>query len=114
MPSHSEPCGLNQIYSLKSGKVPVARKTGGLADTVRDLSEINSEGGQIVNGFTFEKYSGKEMLNAVIKAVEIFHQKEIWNTIIANGMKDNFSWEESAKEYLKLYNTAIEKRKKLF
>ena len=114
MPSHYEPCGLNQIYSLKYGTVPVVRKTGGLADTVKDWNEFNKNGEQTGTGFTFENYEGSELLSTLRKAIEVFHQKEIWNKIISNGMKQNYSWEESARKYRNLYKTAIEKRSKFF
>ena len=106
MPSHYEPCGLNQIYSLKYGTVPIVRKTGGLADTVHDWSELNSGGEQKGNGFTFEKYNGKVMLAAIQKAIEVFHQKDLWNKLVTNGMEESFSWEESAQKYMVIYNIA--------
>ncbi len=114
MPSHYEPCGLNQIYSLKYGTVPVVRKTGGLADTVRDWNTVDGRGRQTGTGFTFGRYEGSELLTALRRAIELFHRKDIWNKIIANGMKENFSWVESAKKYLNLYKVAVEKREKLF
>ncbi len=114
MPSHYEPCGLNQIYSLKYGTVPVVRKTGGLADTVKDWNEFNKEDEQTGNGFTFEEYDGSNLIAVLRKAVEVFHQKNIWNKIINNGMKENYSWKESAVKYIDLYKIAIEKRGKFF
>ncbi|MDX1699340.1 MAG: glycogen synthase GlgA [Melioribacteraceae bacterium] len=104
MPSHYEPCGLNQIYSLKYGTVPVVRKTGGLADTVQDWNEYNHYGQDIGNGFSFYEYSGKALLDSVKRAINDFHNKPVWRKIQANGMEKDYSWKHSAEEYVKLYN----------
>jgi starch synthase len=111
MPSFYEPCGLNQIYSLKYGTVPIVRKTGGLADTVLDWDEIKTNGKNNGNGFSFNNYSGQELLGSIQRALNYFSRKEIWTRIQKNGMKMDFSWEKSAKEYIELYKKAIEKRK---
>ena len=105
MPSRYEPCGLNQIYSLKYGTVPVVRNTGGLADTIKDYRS-NKE---IGNGFSFNDYSGKELASTLINAVKLFKQKDEWKKIQINGMNADFSWEDSANEYLKLYKNAVKK-----
>jgi starch synthase len=110
MPSHYEPCGLNQIYSLKYGAVPIVRKTGGLADTVKDWDEENHYGFDHGNGFSFYDYSGYALFKSVERAVNTFKQKEIWKKIQANGMKQDFSWKRSAEKYLELYELAKEKR----
>jgi starch synthase len=100
MPSKFEPCGLNQLYSLAYGTVPIVRKTGGLADTVQAFNPKNKTG----SGFVFEKYSSKEMLDEIKSAVKIFTtNKELWHTIMLNGMKCNFSWLNSSKKYVDLY-----------
>jgi starch synthase len=109
MPSQYEPCGLNQIYSLKYGTVPVVRKTGGLADTVKDWDESVRNGKENGNGFTFNKYTGTAMYDALQRAVKTFDNKPVWHKIQQNGMKDIFSWEYSAKEYVSLYNKAYDK-----
>ncbi len=106
MPSRYEPCGLNQIYSLKYGTVPVVRNTGGLADTITDYRK-NKE---IGNGFSFNEYSGKELASTLKDAVEFFQQKDEWKKIQFNGMMADFSWEDSANEYLKLYKKVIKKK----
>lgn len=110
MPSRYEPCGLNQIYSLKYGTVPIVRKTGGLADTVKDWDEENSYGFDHGNGFSFYDYSGFALYKTVERAVNTFKQKDIWKKIQTNGMKTDFSWTRSADKYLELYKLAKEKR----
>ncbi len=103
MPSMYEPCGLNQMYSLVYGTVPIVRETGGLADTVINFNEKNGEG----NGFVFKKYDSKELLKEVKKAVKLFDDKKSWAKIMRNGMKSDFSWLSSAKKYLELYKTIL-------
>lgn len=109
LPSKYEPCGLNQMYSLVYGTVPIVRKTGGLADTVFQFDPASLQG----NGFVFDKYSVTEMVKAVKNAVNLFSDKEIWNTIIKNGMKSDFSWKTSTKMYLELFKTILTKEKTL-
>jgi starch synthase len=110
MPSHYEPCGLNQIYSLKYGTVPIVRKTGGLADTVKDWDEENYYGFDHGNGFSFYDYSGYALFKSVERAINTFKQKDIWKKIQANGMKQDFGWKQSAEKYLELYKLAKENR----
>jgi len=112
MPSRYEPCGLNQMYSLKYGTVPVVRKTGGLADTIKDWDEENHFGFDNGNGFSFYDYSGLALYSSVERAVNTFAEKEIWKKIQANGMKQDFSWERSAEKYIELYKLAKQKRGK--
>ena len=109
MPSQYEPCGLNQIYSLKYGTVPVVRKTGGLADTVQDWNEHNEYGEDIGNGFSFYEYSSKALLDSVKRAINDFHNKPVWRKIQNNGMMKDYSWKHSAEEYLELYEKAFKK-----
>ena len=109
MPSLYEPCGLNQMYSLRYGTVPVVRKTGGLADTVLDWDEFKSGGNETGTGFTFTKYEGKELLTAFQRAIKTFKYKRTWKKIQVNGMQKDYSWEHSAKEYINLYKKAIDK-----
>jgi len=111
MPSHYEPCGLNQIYSLKYGTVPLVRKTGGLADTVQDWNEYNYYGMEIGNGYTFEAYEGFALEHTVKRAINDFHNKPVWEKIIKNGMTRDYSWHKSADKYIELYNKAIAKRR---
>jgi starch synthase len=110
MPSRYEPCGLNQIYSLKYGTVPIVRKTGGLADTVQDWHEYLSAGQETGTGFVFNDYSGYALYTAVERAIQTFHDKETWKKIQLNGMSKDYSWENSAKGYLELYKKATGKR----
>lgn len=103
MPSRYEPCGLNQIYSMRYGTIPVVRHTGGLADTVRDFNEKNGLG----TGFKFNEYSSSELLKAILRAIEAWRDKSAWQKLIQNAMSEDFSWERSARRYLELYSKAI-------
>jgi starch synthase len=95
MPSRYEPCGLNQIYSLRYGTVPVVRATGGLADTVEDG----------VTGFTFGPYSPGALLEAVRRALAAFREAKRWKEIQRAGMARDFGWSSSARRYLELYRS---------
>lgn len=99
MPSRYEPCGLNQMYSLKYGTIPIVRTTGGLADTVVEFDPENDVG----NGFVFEKYSSKQMLRAIKKAINLYADQKVWQQLMKKGMRQNFSWQTSAEKYVKLY-----------
>jgi starch synthase len=110
MPSRFEPCGLNQIYSLRYGTVPVVRHTGGLADTVVDASEENFVAGA-ATGFLFEHATPEGLGSAIERAVDCYrHQPQRWRSLITNGMKQDFSWRQSAKHYLDLYAEALAHR----
>ncbi|HWS15531.1 MAG TPA: glycogen synthase GlgA [Candidatus Methylomirabilis sp.] len=106
MPSRYEPCGLNQIYSLKYGTVPVVRETGGLADTVVDADANPAEG----TGFTFRRYEAEELMGAVSKALAAYADRPRWDAIVRRGMALDFSWEASARTYVDLYGKALRKR----
>ena len=110
MPSHYEPCGLNQIYSLKYGTVPIVRKTGGLADTVHDHDEMTEQGLDTGNGYSFNDYNGYALTNAVERAIRDFNNKPVWKKIQSNGMNNNFSWKKSAEKYIDLYKKAKKKQ----
>ena len=101
MPSQFEPCGLNQMYSLRYGTPPIVRATGGLQDTVTDASQ---PGG---NGFKFSEHSAAEVLATVQRALDLFRKPKEWKKIQQNGMKQDFSWDASAREYVKVYEGAI-------
>jgi len=101
MPSRYEPCGLNQMYSLRYGTLPIVRSTGGLEDTVRDVTE---PGG---NGFKFRGYSPADLVAAVRRALDLFGKPKEWRKIQQNGMKLDFSWDASAREYVKVYEGAV-------
>jgi starch synthase len=106
MPSRYEPCGLNQMYSLKYGTIPIVRETGGLADTIQNANPSRSTG----NGFTFRNYDSREMLSAIKFAVEVFRDKNIWEVMMLRGMRQDFSWTASAEKYVELYRKAVEKK----
>ncbi|MDA8120945.1 MAG: glycogen synthase GlgA [Deltaproteobacteria bacterium] len=106
MPSRYEPCGLNQIYSLKYGTVPIVRHTGGLADTVIDADEDPSGG----TGFKFRGYNSAELKDAVSRAMAAFADRSRWERIVNRGMEKDFSWGPSAREYVALYEKALRKR----
>lgn len=110
MPSLYEPCGLNQIYSLKYGTVPIVRNTGGLADTVLDWNYYLHQGLEIGTGFSFNDSSADALSETVLRAIKTYHYKDAWNKIIRNGMSKDYSWEVSAKKYIDLYNHALWKR----
>jgi starch synthase len=101
MPSRYEPCGLNQMYSLKYGTVPIVRRTGGLADTVQDYNPTNKTG----NGFVFDAYEGDAMIAAIRRAIAVFPKKRLWNQIVKAGMATDFSWPAAATKYESLYRT---------
>ena len=102
MPSRYEPCGLNQIYSLKYGTVPIVRATGGLDDTVETFDVEHGTG----TGFKFTEYSGGALLYAVKQALHHYADQRIWKRIQLNGMAKDFSWKAPAAEYAKLYGAA--------
>jgi len=98
MPSLFEPCGLGQLISMRYGTVPVVRRTGGLKDTVLPATLNGNR-----TGFVFEKYSVKELIKTIRKSLTFYKNKKIWRKIQINGMKQDFSWEKSAKKYLSIY-----------
>lgn len=106
MPSRYEPCGLNQIYSLHYGTLPVAHKTGGLADSIVDLEE-NPENG---TGFLFSTMHEDEIVKAVKRAIDFFSDKDRMKKAIDRAMKEDFTWTRSAEEYEKLYKQIAWKR----
>ncbi len=106
MPSRFEPCGLGQLISLRYGTIPIVRATGGLADTIKDFNPKTGEG----NGFSFKEYSPKELLKTINRAVEYYRKEpEGWKELVKRAMQEDYSWEHSAGEYIKLYYRAMEK-----
>ncbi len=103
MPSRYEPCGLNQLYSMKYGTVPVVRSTGGLMDTVTPVDKKEGSG----TGFLFTEYSADAFLKALTQALEAYQDKKLWKKIMLNGMGEDFSWSASAKAYLQLYKRLV-------
>jgi len=103
MPSRYEPCGLNQMYSLKYGTIPIVRATGGLDDTIKSYNRRSRKG----NGFKFTAYKHKALLSTIRHAVELYADKDHWRQIVKNAMSEDFSWAASAKEYFKLYKSIL-------
>lgn len=108
MPSRYEPCGLNQMYSLRYGTVPVVRAVGGLADSVEEFDPLTGRG----TGFLFQRFEAVEMLGALRRALSIQRQPMLWRTVMRNGMAKDFSWRASADEYDRLYGIARERVEK--
>ncbi|MBI2963697.1 MAG: glycogen synthase GlgA [Deltaproteobacteria bacterium] len=107
MPSRYEPCGLNQMYSLRYGTVPVVRATGGLDDTVRDADEDPRRG----NGFKFREPRGDELAAALRRAVRAYHEPARWERLQQTGMAEDFSWSLSARRYAEIYDRLREDRR---
>jgi len=105
MPSRYEPCGLNQMYSLRYGTAPVVRATGGLADTVREFDPITHEG----NGFVFEPYTADDMVMALRRALATHAEPALWRILQRNGMARDSSWRAAADGYDRLYREALER-----
>ncbi len=106
MPSRYEPCGLNQIYSLKYGNVPVVRATGGLDDTIEPWDARTGKG----TGFKFTEYSGEALLSTIHQAIAAFKDRTGWQKLMRNGMAKDFSWNNSAKEYVRVYERVRQTR----
>ncbi|MFZ1129658.1 MAG: glycogen synthase GlgA [Terriglobales bacterium] len=106
MPSRYEPCGLNQIYSLKYGTVPIVRATGGLDDTIEPWDARTGKG----TGFKFTDYTGEALLATVKQALLAYQDPSSWQTLMRNGMGRDFSWGASAREYGKVYERARQAR----
>jgi starch synthase len=104
MPSKFEPCGLNQMYSLRYGTIPIVRATGGLDDTVREFDRVAGMG----NGFKFQNYNAREFLDKIYEAIYAFADADTWRTIQLNAMRVDNSWEKAAREYLRLYQIALQ------
>ncbi len=106
MPSRYEPCGLNQIYSLKYGTVPIVRATGGLDDTIEPWDARTGKG----TGFKFTDYTGEALLATIKQALLAYQDPSSWQTLMRNGMGHDFSWGASAREYGKIYDRARQLR----
>jgi starch synthase len=106
MPSRYEPCGLNQIYSLKYGTVPVVRATGGLDDTIQEWNPELRTG----TGFKFEGLSADAFLAAIDRALAAFHDKAGWQQLMRNGMAQDYGWERPAREYAAVYEEVARRR----
>ena len=104
MPSQNEPCGLAQMIAMRYGTVPIVRETGGLRDSVKDC------GGENGNGFTFKTYNAHDMLNACLRAQELYKDTKSWRKLVKNVMKCDFSWDTSSEKYIDLYKELLGNR----
>jgi len=105
LPSRFEPCGISQLKSLRYGSIPIVRKVGGLSETIEDWDPIRKRG----NGFVFSYWDEKDLLIAIVRAIESFKYKEEWRRLVKKAMQQVFSWDLPARKYLELYKKAIEK-----
>ncbi len=103
MPSKFEPCGLGQLISYRYGTVPVARKTGGLTDTITDFTKDSIHG----TGFLFEKYENQDLLRAIERAIETYADRKTWRSLQKKIMQLDYSWQHSAKKYIDLFKNVI-------
>ncbi|AHM56221.1 glycogen synthase GlgA [Peptoclostridium acidaminophilum DSM 3953] len=103
MPSKFEPCGLSQLIALRYGTIPIVRETGGLKDTVVPYNKYTGEG----NGFSFANYNAHEMLYTIIRAIDTYMDKPVWDMLVRNAMKDDFSWKKSSLMYKSLYKRLL-------
>ena len=99
MPSLFEPCGLNQMYSLRYGTIPIVRATGGLDDSVIDFTQDAAK----ANGIKFQEYSDRALAKAIRKALAIYQQPDLFRRYRRNGMRADFSWEQTVEEYVEIY-----------
>ncbi len=106
MPSSFEPCGLNQLYSLRYGTLPIVTNVGGLADTVTHASEINIGNGT-ANGFVLQDHSAESLFSAARSALKLYTHTRVWRQLQITAMKGDFSWRTSAEQYIKLYRLAL-------
>jgi starch synthase len=109
MPSRYEPCGLNQLISLRYGTVPLVRATGGLADTITDCTPDALVAGA-ATGFAFEPYTPAALLGCMRRALGLWPQRESWHRLMHNGMRQDWSWGRSAVEYVRLYEQVRSRR----
>ncbi len=108
MPSRYEPCGLGQLIALRYGAIPVVRRTGGLADTVREWDAAAGQG----TGFLFEAYTPDACRGALERALAAYAQPAGWRRLVANAMAEDFSWEASAAAYVNCYRKALKKARR--
>src|SRR5262249_46334505 len=99
MPSRFEPCGLNQMYSLRHGTLPIVRATGGLDDTVVDIDARSHTG----TGFKFEEYTPEALLSTILRVLRLWPNRQAWREAMIRAMRQDFSWHESARQYALLY-----------
>ncbi len=107
LPSTTEPCGINQMKALRYGCIPIVRSIGGLKDTITNFDFNNSEG----KGFTFRTYSSFSLYGAIVRALEYYKNRKIWDRLVINGMQISFSWNLPAQNYVRLFSKAIKFKK---
>ena len=107
MPSTFEPCGLNQLYSLRYGTIPIVTQVGGLADTVIDANEANIKNNS-ATGFMFEQQSSSALIDAVKRALKLYQAADSWRALQINAMSYDVSWQSSAEQYISLYQQTLE------
>ncbi|OGP51170.1 MAG: starch synthase [Deltaproteobacteria bacterium RBG_13_43_22] len=108
MPSRYEPCGLDQLYGLKYGTIPIVRAVGGLEDTIEDYNPQTDQG----TGFKFKEYEWEKLLQTTQRALSVYRDKSRWKRLIQRAMNQDFSWEKSASQYQSLYQKAMAKKGK--
>ena len=99
MPSRFEPCGLGQMIALRYGSIPVVRGTGGLLDTIRDYNADKEKG----NGFVFYEFSKVSFLDALVRAISVYENRNEWMALVNRAMRQDFSWKRSSEKYLEMY-----------
>ena len=104
MPSRFEPCGLSQFYALRYGTIPVVHATGGLNDSVAEMSADGTTG----NGYRFAEYTVPALMAAIGRALELYRQREVWLTACRRVMLEDHSWSRSAAEYLDVYQSVLD------
>lgn len=104
MPSKREPCGLTQMYAVRYGTVPIVRRTGGLADSVEPYDATNHRG----TGFVFDDFSGKDLVEAVDRALSVYHNEIEWKSLVHRAMTADHSWDRSMRQYLRLYQDQLQ------
>lgn len=107
MPSRFEPCGLGQMISLRYGSIPIVHATGGLVDTIRDYNPLTGKG----NGFVFKSYDSRDFLVAITRAVVNFKYQLAWRKLVEEGMKQSFTWQVPAQQYVSLYRRLLRQPK---
>jgi starch synthase len=107
LPSHHEPCGINQLIAMRYGCVPIVRKIGGLHDTVSNFNPAAGEG----NGFNFDHFNELSLYGAVTRAIETYGHKDVWRNLVVRAMQESNSWEIPARKYVELYRKAMRLRR---
>jgi starch synthase len=107
MPSRYEPCGLNQMYSLRYGTIPLVRKTGGLADTVEPFDPTGRRGSPDGTGFLFVDFNPEALYRQLLRALDQYQDEDSWRRVVRNAMSRDFSWDRQGKEYVDLYRRLV-------